>query len=1243
MRPACFFLLTSLLLGAACSSTRPYIANSHKDWEDVAPPDASTQVYQVFLVGDGGGGLREGSLTTMDALSSRLAQAGPEAAVVFLGDNLYCCGMPDSAASNRAFSERRIRLQLDAVKDFGGRIVFVPGNHDWNNSKPGGLATLKREEQYIEQYLNQGNVFLPDDGFPGPAVVELADNIVLVAIDTEWWLTRNERSIGEYEDYEIEEEGDFLLALDDVIKDYDDEHMLVVGHHPVYSNGHHGGRFSFKTHLFPFTDLNPKAYVPMPIIGSIYPLFVRYFGLTQDLAHHRYRSLTRSLHRVFSGHESLIYAAGHDHNQQYFRDEDLDFIVSGGASRPKHVGSGGLAIFTQANAGFSSLQYYADGSVWVAMWEVDQTAPEGRVVFRTELKGPSRDAVDPGLPADDDREYPNYTDSTRVIAANPGYQKDGLYKFFLGKHNRDVWALPVEVPYLDMGRFAGGLTPVKRGGGMQTYSLRLLGADGFEYGLRSIDKDPSVSVPEALRGTLVTDAVQDQIASIHPYGAFIIPKLADAAGVYHATPTLVYVPDDPRLGVYQEQFGNQLMMIEVRPNDDMSDEPDFGHSDDVISANKLYEEITDDNDHRVDAPAFVRARLFDMMLSDWDRHQLQWRWASFEPEDEQGKIYRPIPRDRDWAFNRFDGVIPGLARLAFDPKFQQFDYKYGDIEGLTLNGLSQDRRLTAMVEQQEWIDIAEDLKKRITDEVIERAVQDWPQSVIDYHGDEIIDKLKARRDALPDVAREYYGILARYVDIVGSHKHEKFEVIRKNGGETEVIVFKTSKEGEVRKELSRRVFHDEETLEIRLFGMDGNDRFEISGEVDKSIDIRAIGGSGTDTFIDRSSVQKGLYKADFYDTRDHDVLETGPNSRTHISSDPAINFYDPKSYTHDNNSVQAFFGANQDDGIFVGGGMKFVKHGFRKSPYRSLQRIVGNIAARTQAFNVVYEGHFTDVFGKTDFLLDANYRSPNNFRNFYGLGNTTDNTEEDATFYEAQLATGRFSPAFLFSHTSGLELGLGAHVRYTNVKNEEERFIGQLGISEDSFSDQWLLGMTAHLEMDLVDHPVNPKQGFRWQNNAEVNFGISNSDDKFSTLSSSFAFYLSPSLSPQITLASRVGVSHNVGDFPFYGANTLGGTTNLRGWRSHRFAGRTSFYTNTELRVKLLNFSTYLAVGDIGLLGFLDNGRVWTEADPTPGDSWHQGYGGGLWITFFDAVVINATMGFSEEQNAFDLGLGFLY
>ena len=128
------------------------------------------------------------------------------------------------------------------------------------------------------------------------------------------------------------------------------------------------------------------------------------------------------------------------------------------------------------------------------------------------------------------------TKKDTVIAANTGYNEAGAVKrFLLGDHYRKEWATPVALKVLDMDSVAGGLTPLKQGGGHQTKSLRLKGADGKEYVLRSVNKDPSKAIMAELRGTFAEDIVQDQISSANPYAPMVVASLASAAGIFHST------------------------------------------------------------------------------------------------------------------------------------------------------------------------------------------------------------------------------------------------------------------------------------------------------------------------------------------------------------------------------------------------------------------------------------------------------------------------------------------------------------------------------------------------------------------------------------------------------------------------------------------------------------------------------------------------------------------------------------
>ncbi len=250
-------LVSVLVTLAACSSTNPYIAPQERDWEELAPPPSSEQIYRVILIGDAGDASPEAPVLKL--LRTTVDYTDEHSAVIFLGDNLYCCGLPDSGAVDRAQAEARLTAQLDAVKDFPGRIFFIPGNHDWNGGQPGGREALARQEAFVEAYLDRGNTFVPDDGYPGPIAIELTDRITLLALDTEWWLS-DERPFGDTGAYRLREPTDLLFELRDLFVKHRNKDLLIIGHHPLFSNGKHSGHFSLTTHLTPF-----------PILGSLEP------------------------------------------------------------------------------------------------------------------------------------------------------------------------------------------------------------------------------------------------------------------------------------------------------------------------------------------------------------------------------------------------------------------------------------------------------------------------------------------------------------------------------------------------------------------------------------------------------------------------------------------------------------------------------------------------------------------------------------------------------------------------------------------------------------------------------------------------------------------------------------------------------------------------------------------------------------------------------------------------------------
>src|SRR5690606_16551390 len=139
-----------------------------------------------------------------------------------------------------------------------------------------------------------------------------------------------------------------------------------------------------------------------------------------------------------------------------------------------------------------------------------------------------------------------------TVAANPDMEGSFFKHLMFGKNYREEWTQPIKVRVLDISKDKGGLTPIKKGGGKQTKSLRLVDSTGKEYALRSIQKFPAPAIPAELRETVALDIVQQGISASYPYAAMTVVKLAEEAGVPYLENELVYVADDTLLGRYRE-------------------------------------------------------------------------------------------------------------------------------------------------------------------------------------------------------------------------------------------------------------------------------------------------------------------------------------------------------------------------------------------------------------------------------------------------------------------------------------------------------------------------------------------------------------------------------------------------------------------------------------------------------------------------------------------------------------------
>ncbi len=1226
-------LFCTLLLPVTSWSQEAYHSSVNEKWPNEINGAPGSKLYSVFLIGDLKHPFENKNL---DLLEDELTKEGENSALVVLGDIVYPKGMPVEGEPGIEPSVWKHVSILNRIKEYPGTIIFLPGDRDWAKGREEGWGSVIGQEGYIENFLSRGNTYLPDEGCPGPVEIGLAGDIVLIVINSQWWFHR----FGKPEldnDCEIEGEEDLYVQIEDAIRRNMGKKIIFAAHHPLFSVGNYGGHFPFLINIFPLTGFNPSLFVPLP--GFFYTGYRKFLGGTQDLSNPDYKLFKHKLLEILGKYPDIIYAAGHEHNLQFLESGGLHHIVSGGGGEGAFVAAReDKADFAAQSTGFAKLSFYESGDVWLQFFKPGENGDKILLFSKKLYSKP------PLLQGEEEEllQNINYGDSVVRVGLSDRYQKGKLHRFLMGDNYRDIWDTPVDFPVFDIGKEKGGLSIIKRGGGQQTRSVRMEDKYGKQYVLRSVNKYVEKALSKEMQNTIAVDVVQDGISASHPYAAITVPKLAGAAGVMHANPKLVWVPSDPRLGIYREDIANGVFLFEERPVGNRQDMESFGYSEDIVNTAETIKKTNDKHDHIVDQKAVLRARLFDILLNDWDRHDDQWRWATFKENDV--KVYRPIPRDRDQVYFVNQGPMMWIASRKWTVrKFQGFDNSIKDVVGLGFNSRYFDRAFLSEPGLQDWITIANDIKNNVTDSVIHEAIAELPPEVYALSGKDIETKLKSRRDLLPAYAEEFYKSLAKEVDVVGTDERDLFKVQRMEGGNTKVEVFALSrKKGKKRDKLYERIFLPNETKEIRLYGLKDEDKFDLEGKAEKGIKVRIIGGKGKDKVKDNSSV-KGLGKKTVvYERIDKkNKLKPGSETRLYLSKKKGIDNYDRKQFRFDKVIPLATGGYNIDDGIFLGGGVSINNYNFRDS---NLHQLTAKMAFQTGAFELGYKGLVSSISQIFDLRIDADLSIPKSVDNYFGAGNETKKISESKKFYRVRYLNGWLNPRLHHQVNKSISCSAGAFYQYYEVTDTTGRFIGGLYpevLSESAYGRHNYLGANTSFTIDTRDDKILPKHGIFWETRAAGFHSVGNNGKDFIKLQSGASVFLGFQKDPRFVFAARIGGAVNMGDYDFLHSNFLGRKTNLRGFRNNRFAGDKSFYQNTEIRVKLKNIRNFLFNGQSGLLVFNDIGRVWTKGENS--NKWHNGYGGGLWISPFNAAAITLSYGMSKEDNLIDFSFNYLF
>ncbi len=1140
-----------------------------------------------------------------EVLSAITAMSQKDSKATFLAlGNITDKGYPPKDNERKEVEKQLEESLLNPLKNFNGNLIFMPGKNEWNKN---GHENIDDLESFIQD--NSDVKFWPNDG----CVREIEDldmeNVELLMIDSQWFLEDWDDHLYLNNKCDIKTRDDFFAKFKDDLKDEQNKTVIVAIYHSVLTR-------------------------------SRQDFFENIGGLSkQDYYSQQRQKLAGTIETLATLFPDVVFVSASDRNLQYVEDDGIPQIISGAASNKlDNVKNAKDGQFASKTNGFARLTVYSDRSSKVEFFSTGTGNTEK--LFEKDIRRQQTKLSEVSYP-----DISTFGDTYKSSIYTPEEtDKSGIHTFFWGKHYRPVYSREIEAPVLDLSAMPGNVHAISEGGGNQSRSIRLIDDEEHEYTARELRKSAvrfiqskikDHYVEDFMRNSIAEDVVQDFYTTAHPYAPFALNSIFDSLDIYNAQPKIYYLPKQMQLGIYNEDYGNKLYMLEAHAGDENKSFERFGDADDIISTKDLLANIRKSKKHQVDEANFLKARLVDFLVGDYDRHYDQWRWAEFEGEDDN-KTYKTIRRDRDQAFPKYDGLILSILKLGMIDfrSMEKYDEDVNNVKWMSRYAYPLDQAFLKELTWEDWQKQVRFIQENLTDETIETGFAQLPEATQDETIEQIKKNLKLRRDNLESIAKRYYEYLMSHQILLGTEDKDEFLITRKSNGET-TISLKTENGRDFERTYSKNL-----TKEIWIYGLDDEDTFTIEGDGDHYIPLKILGGENNDVYDFKNASRTKVY--DYKNKKN-----TFTNNAT---SKWLVDSYDINTYSDANrklraNSIFPSLGFDPDAGFKIGLRDTYTTYGLTNNPFKTQQTFTAAYYSATSGLSFDYSGEFAHIFYNWNFKLDARITSPNYAINYFGTGNGTVYDDDAVTrdFNRVRIALWNVKPSFKYAKDNVL-FSIGPLVENFDVENQANSVTSQQFASgNDVFRNQLYGGAEASFRYKNKSGEIAfIRRGFQF----DITGGYKTSlKDEFDNAFS----YVNPSLSIDFplhssgfaVLATKVEGQMNFGDFEFFHGATLGGNNSLRGFRNERFNGKSSFYQSIDLRTGIADLRTSYVPLRLGASLGYDYGRVWSDSDTS--DDWHHSYGGSIFINGFKAVTANIGYYLSDESDRLIFTLGFRF
>ena len=442
---------------------------------------------------------------------------------------------------------------------------------------------------------------------PDPIIKEIDDSHVMIVLNSNWFIDRSYKFDAQNYDCEYFNEIHLLEGLEDILDDYKDWNKIIVAHHGLASISEIAGK-----------GLSFKKFIPL--FGPLYSAFRKNIGFKQDLTspgYHRYISL---ITKITSKFDKLTFISGHDRINHVLNEAHLTHINVNSSEDHLNYSRDKNTTYASDQPQILSLRKHDKG--WKFEFISATGSEEVGNIFKTVESQPQEGST-------------AILESAKVeptVQASYKYNAGGTTRFFMGEGYRAEWSELVTAPILDIDKFDGGLKPYAIGGGLQTMSIKFKSGNGKKYAFRVLDKQPEKSLSEIARESVYRVITQELITTMHPYGPLVANALLDATDIIHIKPELFILEQNPLLEDKFQPFVGKIGTLEEKPSGKKKGREGFYGADKVVSTYDMFLSIRKSHKNRLDPLAYAKARLMDMLLGDWDRHEDNWKWAMFKKD-----------------------------------------------------------------------------------------------------------------------------------------------------------------------------------------------------------------------------------------------------------------------------------------------------------------------------------------------------------------------------------------------------------------------------------------------------------------------------------------------------------------------------------------------------------------------------------------------------------------------------------